>query len=58
MVGLVQTEENTTKEEANRLKNEPVREVEMVKSNGKTYTFSFEYGEKPLEEFLKKIIYK
>lgn len=58
MVGLAQTVENATKEEANRLNSNPIKKVEMIKSNGKTYTFSFEYGDQPLEEFLKKIIYK
>lgn len=58
MVGLAGTIDNATKDEANRLNSGPVKEVEIVKSNGKIYTFSFEYGDKPLEEFLKKIIYK
>lgn len=58
MIGLAQAVEVETNEEANRQNNNSIKNVEIVKSNGKTYTFLFEYGDTPIDEFFKKIIYK
>lgn len=58
MIGLAQTVEAITNEEASREKNNSNRKVEVVKADGKTYTFLFEYGDTPIDEFFKKIMYK